>query len=125
MSHRNFPGPANPDDRGVILPDMGDVKKITEILRRMRRYNPVPNQADHGPGYRNIRISNLVEDPYFKDSRDSYFIQAADLAAFLIYQKISPNSYMRRKSAHNYFNRLGPVLCRVAATGDSEGIVRL
>ncbi len=125
MSHRNFPGSANPDDRGLVLPDMSEVKKITGTLRRMRRYNPVPNQGVYGAGYRNITISTMVEDPCFKDSRDSYFIQAADLAAFLLYQQLAPSAYIRSKGAQNYFNRLRPVLCAVASTTDPDGIVRL
>jgi hypothetical protein len=125
MSYRNFPGPANADERGMVIPDMSEVKKITGVLRKMRRYNPVPNQPTHGAGYRNLLISNLVEDPYFKDSEHSYFIQAADLAAFLLYQSISPSSYFKKKSAQNYFRRLDPVLCKVAATADPDGIVRL
>ncbi len=125
MSHRNFPGPANADERGMVIPDMGEVKKVTTILRKMRKYNPVPNQTNHGIGYRNLLITNLVEDPYFKDSEHSYFIQAADLAAFLLYQSIAPSSYFKKKSAQNYFRRLEPVLCKVAATVDPDGIVRL
>ena len=125
ISNRNFPGPANPDERGLIVPDKSEVKKITEVIRRTRRYNPIPNQASFGAGYRNLQITNFVEDPYFKDSRVSYFIQAADVAAFSLYQKLCPSSYMKRKSGQNFFDRLGGVLCRVASTTDPEGIVRL
>jgi len=125
MSHRNFPGPANPDDRGLIIPDMSEVKKITEILRKMRRYNPIPNQTEYGAGYRNLLVTNFVEDPYFKDSAKSYFIQAADVAAFVLYQRICPSSYMKKKSGHNFFKRLGRVLCTVASTKDPDGIVWL
>lgn len=125
MSLRNYPGPANPDDRGLIVPDMSEVKKITEIIRKMRRYNPIPNQAEYGAGYRNLTITNFVEDPYFKDSRKSYFIQAADVAAFVLYQKVCPSSFMKMKSGHNFFKRLGGVLCRVASTSDPDGIVWL
>lgn len=125
ISHRNFPGPANPDDRGLILPDMSEVKKITQIIRKMRRYNPVPNQTTYGTGYRNLLITNFVEDPYFKDSTKSYFTQAADVAAFVLYQRLSPSSYMRKKSGQNFFNRLSGVLCKVASSKDPDGIVRL
>jgi len=123
--NRNFPGPANADDRGFIIPDMGEVKKVTEIIRRMRRYNPIPNQGAYGSGYRNVRVSNLVEDPFFKDSEKSYLIQAADVAAFVLYQNICPSSYMKKKGGHNFFKRLEGVLCTVASTTDPNGIVRL
>lgn len=123
LSHRNFNGPANPDERGLIVPDNTDVKTIQQLLRKMRKYNPVPNQF--GGGYRNLQVNNLVEDPYFKDSRDSYFIQAADVVAFALYQKLSPSSFIKKKSGHNYFNRLDALLCKVASPRDPDGLVRL
>lgn len=125
MSHRNFPGPVNPDERGMILPDNTDDKKLVALLRRMRQYNPVPNQARFGGGYRNLTLSTIVEDPSFRDSEFSYFIQAADVAAYLLFQREAPNAYMRKKGGRAYFKRLDPVLCKVAATVDPEGIVRL
>lgn len=123
LSHRNFNGPANPDERGLIVPDNTDAKTIQNLLRKMRKYNPVPNQF--GGGFRNLQVTNLVEDPYFKDSRDSYLIQAADVVAFALYQKLAPSSYIKKKSAHNYFNKLEAVLCKVASPRDPDGIVRL
>ena len=104
ISNRNFPGPANPDERGIILPDMSEVKKITTVIRKMRRFNPIPNQQEFGAGYRNMLVTNLVEDPYFKNSEHSYFVQAADVAAFVLYQSINPSSYMK-KSQGTIFSR--------------------
>ena len=125
ISYRNFPGPANADERGMIIPDDTDAKKIQQLLRRMRKYNPIPNQTTYGRGYRNLAIGNLVEDPFFKDSRDSYLIQAADVVAFALYQKLAPSSYMKKKSGNKYFNRLNGVLCKAASASDPEGIVKL
>ena len=125
LSHHNFSGPFNPDERGLLLPDHTDDKKLTSLLRQMRHYNPVPNQAIYGAGYRNLALSNIIEDPNFRDSAHSYFIQAADLAAFLLYQSLSPSAYMRKKSGQNYFQRLIPILCRAASSHDLHGIVRL
>jgi len=125
MSSRNFPGPVNTDERGMIIPDNTDVNKIRSLLRKMRKYNPVPNQSNYGQGYRNLTIRNLVEDPFFKDSRDSYFIQAADVVAFSLYQSIAPSAYMKKKYAKNYFYKLDRVLCKRASSKDPNGIVRL
>jgi len=125
ISHRNFRGPANPDECGMIFPDHTDDKKLTRLLRQLRRYNPVPNRASLGSGYRNLILSRLIEDPNFRDSNHSFFIQAVDLAAFLLYQHLVPNAYMRKKSGQNYFNRLDPILCKFASSTDSQGIVRL
>ncbi len=125
ISRRNFPGPANPDDRGIILCDHTDDRKLLRLTRRMRRYNPVPSQPGFGTAYRNIPLNYVIEDPSFRDSGHSYFIQAVDLAAFLLYQHFAPSSYVRRKSAQNYFLRLEPILCKHASSTDLLGIVRL
>lgn len=126
VSHRNFRGPANADDCGMILPDQTDVRRLTLLLRSMRKWNPVPNQAAaHGVGYRNLTLAKIVEDPHFKDSEHSYFIQACDLSAFLLNQNLVPNAYMRRRGGSTYFKILDPILCKVASSTDVQGIVRL
>lgn len=127
ISHRNFPGPINADERGMLIPDATDDKKLTTLIRKMRRYNPIPNQSQYGIGSRNLTLQTIIEDPFLKDSAHSFFIQAADLIAYLLYQNLSPNKYMRQKSGHNYFMRLDPILCKVASSHDPTGlgIVRL
>jgi len=125
MSNRNFPGPRNPDERGIIIADHTDDEKLEKLIRKLRHHNPIPNVPDVGPGFRNIPIQYLIEDPNFRDSRHSYFIQAVDLVAFLLYQHLQPNAYMRRNSGGNYFLRLQSVLCTVASRSDPHGIVRL
>jgi len=123
ISYHNFPGPANADERGMLFPDHTDDKKLWRLLRQMRRYNPVPSQL--GSGYRNLTLTHVVEDPSFRASSESYFIQACDLAAFLLYQWIEPNQYMRSKGGKNYFLLLNPVLCKAASSSDPHGIVWL
>jgi hypothetical protein len=125
IRHHNFPGPRNSDEGGIIIPDNTDNKKLIHLMRKMRRYNPVPNQSQHGIGYRNLQIKYILEDANFRDSRDSYLVQAADTAAFLLYQMECPNKYIRSKSGHKYFSRLAPILCKVACPSDPYGIVRL
>ncbi len=125
MSYRNFRGPQNADERGMLLPDHTDDKKLTQLLRKMRVYNPIPNQAQYGIGYKNLALKSMVEDPSFRDSSHSLYVQSADLCAFLLYQHLLPNSYMRQKSGQNYFNRLDPILCKKASTSDPRGIVFL
>ncbi len=125
ISHRNFRGPQNPDEQGIILPDRTDDKKLMQMLRRMRKYNPIPNQPQHGSGYRNLSLRRIIEDPWLKDSENLYYIQAADLCAYLLYQSLAPNAYMKKKSGNNYFSRLAPIYCRAASNSDPRGIVWL
>lgn len=121
LSHKNFPGPQNADDRGLLVVDRTEELKLRGLSRRMRRYNPVPKA--YGSGTFAIPITTLVEDAVHRDSSHSFFIQLADVNAFFLYQKYTANKYVRRKGARNYFNRLKPVLCTVASRTHSMGIV--
>lgn len=123
MSYRNFPGPANPQDRGMLFVDRTDEKKLRLLSRKMRKYNPVPVRG--GDGFRALPIKAVVEDPVHRDSIHSYFIQLADVNSYTLLQKLKPNGYFTKKSARNYFDRLDAVLCKVASTTDVQGIVRL
>ena len=125
LNHRNFRGPANPDDRGMLVPDHSSDERIMRLLRQMRQYNPVPHLPQFGMGYRNLTLAHLVEDPNFRDSRHSYFVQSCDLAAFLLYQRLHPSGYIKKKGAKGYFNILDPILCKVASMYDPQGIVYL
>jgi hypothetical protein len=122
ISYKNFPGPQNPDDRGLLVVDQTEERKLRGISRRMRRYNPVPSMF--GPGARPIPITTLVEDAVHRNSLHSYFIQLADVNAYFLYQRFQPCGYVKRKGGRNYFNRLRPVLCTVASRSDADGIVR-
>lgn len=124
ISYGNFPG-GHRNDMGLILTDNTDGKKLQRMVRRMAVYNPVPNMAWVGPGTRNLPLVRVIEDPHGKDSRDSYFIQAADTAAFFLFQKFAPNKRIRRFGAQHYLNRLGPVLNRRASYQNGFGIVVL
>lgn len=123
LTHHNFPGPRNADEMGMLFPDRSDEKKLNRLMRRMRAYNPIPNQT--GLGYRNIQLRCVIEDANFRDSQHSYFIQSVDVAAYLLHQQETPSAYFKRKSGHNYFARLDPVLCKVASSKDPQGVVRL
>lgn len=126
IQRRNFPGPANPDERGMIFPDHTDDKKLTVLCRRMRRYNPVPNMRGVvNPGYRQLALQTLVGDPVFVDSSQSYLVQAVDVVAYFLHQQLAPNKYVKKTGARNLFSKLHPVLCRVASTTDSQGVVRI
>ncbi len=122
IANANFPGPKNPEERGIIFCDHTDAR-LNTLLRRMRRYNPVPNKPQFGGGYRNLLLNYVIEDPIHRDSTETYFIQAVDTIAYLIYQGKVPNGYMKRKGARRYFRRLQPIFLRRANLRNPYGIV--
>lgn len=121
LSYRNFPGPQNPQDKGLIIVDKTEVKRLRDLRRRMGRFNPVPNLG--GPGYRPIPVTTIVEDAIHRDSKHSFFIQMVDVNAYFLMQKYTPCSYVKKQGGKNYFDRLTPVLCRVASRTNVLGIV--
>lgn len=123
IGHGNFPGPRNATDYGILITDKTDEPKLRSLVRRMRKYNPVPNKA--ASGYRQLLITTHVEDPVHRDSLHSYFVQFADVNAYFLKQKLDPSKYVRGKGARNYFDRLNPVLCRVASSSHPQGVVLL
>ena len=126
LNRRNFPRPTNADDKGIIFCDETDGNALRRLYRRMRVFNPIPNmRAIHGAGYQQRPLVRIVEDPSIRRSHHSYFIQAADVAAFAAYQSYAPSQFIRRKGAKGYFTRLDPVLCKVAHPGHRYGVVEL
>jgi len=83
MSHKNFPGPQNADDKGLLVVDQTDEVKLRNLSRRMRRYNPVPSA--YGSGHFAIPITTIVEDAVHRNSQHSDLIQLADVNAYFLY----------------------------------------
>jgi len=121
LSYRNFPGPQNPQDKGLIVVDKTEVKRLRELRRRMGRFNPVPNLGTQG--YRQIPVTTIVEDAIHRDSMHSFFIQLVDVNAYFLMQKYSPCKYIKKQSGKNYFDKLAPILCTVASRTNVLGIV--
>jgi hypothetical protein len=126
LRYSNFPRPKMIfGDIGTIYCDAADEAALRRIYRRMRAYNPIPNmRAYFTGGYRQLPLTRIAEDPNIRHSHHSYFIQAADTAAFALYQQYAPSTYVRQKGARNYFLRLDPILCKVASK-TKLGIVEL
>lgn len=121
LHHGNFPGGYR-RSHGLVITDATAGHKLARLVRRMSKYNPIPSR---GGGFRNMPIERIVEDPFGKDSKDTLPVQMADVVAYFLVQKISPNSFVRRQRASNYFDRLQPVLNVNASPRDPQGIVRL
>jgi hypothetical protein len=127
MNYGNFPG-GHRSDHGIVINDNTDGMKLQKLVRKMAVYNPIPHMVSIyglGSGYRTLPIRKIIEDPNSRDSKYSYLIQSCDAVAYFLLQKVLPNNYIRKNGAHNYFDRLRPVLNTRASTTHPLGIVML
>ena len=113
----------NGNAHGVIFADDTNEVKIRRLVRKMRVYNYVPSMF--GSAARPVPLTQIVEDPVMRDSRHSYFIQVADLAAHALYRKLYPKGGYRRYGVDRLFDRLDPILLKEASRTSQQGIVEL
>jgi hypothetical protein len=78
----------------VLFFDEGEERNIVSSVRRMKVFNHIPSNRgvwwDTGATTKNITLDNIVEDPIFKDSEQSYFIQLADFCAYALLRMERP-----------------------------------
>jgi hypothetical protein len=113
---------------GILICDQGNELSYIRLVRRMGVFNPIPsNQGiwqDTGANWRNYPIDRIVEDPFFKSSDQSYFIQLCDFAAYALLRRENPLASKSRYGLHESFDHLKPILVREARPRDPDGIIR-
>ena len=72
ISHKNFPGPSNSLDMGMVLSDNTDGNKLRALIRKMRHFNMIPSLFG---GSRNQKLQYIIEDPVLRDSQFSFLHQ--------------------------------------------------
>jgi hypothetical protein len=115
--------------RAFILADEGREREITTAIRKMRVFNPIPSRYGEwasGARTQNIPTVRIIEDPVFKQSHRSYFLQLADFVAFaLLKREVSPTPAVKKYGIHEMFDEALAGICfRKASPRDPLGIVR-
>jgi hypothetical protein len=115
--------------RGIIIADEGREHDITRAFRKMSVFNPIPSKYgiwDTGQLTRNITTERIIEDPVFKTSFRSYFIQLADCVAFaLLKREVPPTPNVAKYGIHKMFDATISKICyRKASPRDPFGVVR-
>lgn len=77
----------------LVIADVGEADAIKTAMSAFRARHP--------------RESLIIEDPFHRDSRHSYFLQAADLVAYLQRQRHHPNALFRARQPEELFSMLG------------------
>lgn len=73
----------DPTNRFLTITDEGRVGKMRNTCRRIQKINYIPSKF--GPTAYRKEIKLMIEDPLPKNSKDSHFIQCADILAYIVY----------------------------------------
>lgn len=74
--------------RVLIVHDEGDADFVRKLARKARRAGGAGRAF--GTGYLQLPFAGLIDDPVPRDSRQSYFLQLADLLAYAAFRRVIP-----------------------------------
>jgi hypothetical protein len=116
------------DSHAVVIFDEGKEKEITKLARKISVFNPIPSAYGTWPGgalSKNIVTDRILEDPVFKNSKSSYFLQWADCAAWtLLKSETAPTPFVQRLGYETLFPTLHPICFKAASRKDPWGVSR-
>lgn len=128
----NYSGSSDKDF--LIITDEGRIASMRKVTRKIQRINFIPSRYHQG-SYRK-EIGNLIEDPLSKPSKESWFIQFADLLATIVMLYSRRNLVTKRikwanrvRNVLKYGDEIGlmekvkPILNTKASNRNEYGIV--
>jgi Protein of unknown function (DUF3800) len=92
----------------LIISDEGRLVPMRTITRKIQVDNPIsaPGTSDRQ------EIQLLIEDPFARESKDSYFIQMSDLVGFVVYMHM-----LKELNVGEYHNRMPPLVNEILIRG--------
>ncbi len=110
----------------LLFFDQGAEVEITKRIRRMRVHNPIPSRygtwIDSGQAAQSIPLTRCMEDPIFKDSKASYFIQLADFCAYALLRMERPLASRTALGYDTMYEELRPVSRVITNKSDPRGM---
>jgi hypothetical protein len=114
--------------QAMLISDEGKEGDYTKLVRKLAVHNPIPSQygvwRHSGATTKNIPIERIIEDPVFRPSDRSYFLQMADFCAYALirYLRGVPD-HKKRYGLHTAFALLEPICCKAANPRHPLGII--
>lgn len=114
------------NDYALIISDEGKEGEYTKLVRRLGVWNPIPSRFgkwEHSDeDSKNIPLDRILEDPVFRQSDSSYFIQVVDFCAYALLRHEKPLE--SKGEFNNMFGFLEPICFKLANRKDPLGIIR-
>jgi hypothetical protein len=114
----------------MSIVDEGRAAELQRAARRSKIWNPVGSMFGawgDGSSFKNIPNDRLIEDPIFKQSHQSYFLQSADFIAYaLLKSEAAPTPHVSKYELATAYSLLEPICVKRASARDPRklGIVR-
>ena len=105
---------------GIVVNDEGYDGLVRILSRKMRVYNPIPS---HFGDYYQSPMVKIIEDPFSRHSQYSYFIQLADMSAYLARLRHDHTSKQAKYEIHKLYKRIKPRYILEASRKDNYGFV--
>lgn len=108
------------NSHALLICDVGNEAEYVKQVRKMS----VRNVINVGPYSNNVRTTRIIEDPFFKSSDKSYFIQLADFCSYALLRREKRLPSKDKYGIHRAFDELKDVVVREVAPRDPMGIIR-
>jgi hypothetical protein len=112
----------------LLIHDEGEGATVRKIARKARRAGSAGSAFGTGQLNRPARL--LIDDPVSRDSRQSYFIQLADVSAYAAFRRVHPSPHQAPIVPQEMWEELGDAiyadanyLARLDHPEDPPGIV--
>jgi len=108
-------------DFGIVFADEGQNNLVVRLTRKMKVYNPIPSRFTQDTY--NKRIEKILEDPNFRQSKNSFFIQLSDICCYLA--RLRDNATVKQKhwGCHKMYKIMKPAYLLEASINDNYGFV--
>ena len=106
------------ETNGILFFDRANENTINTHVRKLL------GTGASGVSIPDIRIGWVIEDPIFRISSDSMFIQSADLAAYTLKEKEFPQTSRKKYNADRIFQKKLSPVCFKSKVADEDGIIR-
>ena len=114
------------DSQILSIVDEGRAAELQKVARRSKIWNPVGSQFgawEDGSAFKNIPNDRLIEDPVFKPSHQSYFLQSADFIAYaLLKSEVPATPHVARYKLAEVYELLEPICVKRASRKDPRGL---
>jgi hypothetical protein len=105
---------------GIVVNDEGRDKMLRLLSRKMRLYNLIPS---HYEGCYQAPIVKIIDDPFSRHSQYSYFVQLADISAYLARLRHNHTPRQATYGIHKLYKRIKPRYILEASVEDNYGFV--